>query len=366
MALARKKKPLTILALLISAVAASAASLTPALASGAQARPAAANAKGAYLWSDNDPDYNFSTAAPQSSVAKVVNTATGTYEVEFAHLGGIAHTAVVQTTSYETSDDCSPSGWAATGTRLNVIVQCWNVTTGTLEDVEFDVLVTSPVSPPSGTFDYAFVNRSASSGQLSRLQYNSAHKKNWSTHLGTGKYQVLLGGPKTTGTTGVVKISAYGSEPGDCEVNGWKGSAKGELVNVDCYGLGHTLENREFIVTYTTASSLLGLKGQVVANAFANGKAQIYQPADQYDSVKGARVTVVRYGLGFYEVVPIGSGGNFLKWGGNVEISAVGNKGAHCFSYGWNPDTNPSLEVICVNKNGDGVDSPFTIEWVVP
>ena len=69
-------------------------------------------------------------------------------------------------------------------------------------------------------------------------------------------------------------------------------------MNVDCYGVGHVLADRDFIITYASANSIMGINGQVVANAFANSKAAVYQPAVQYDSAKGAKVTVAHLATG--------------------------------------------------------------------
>ena len=219
-------------------------------------------------------------------------------------------------------------------------------------DAQFTLLVTHPSSPPHGTFDYSLNTRANTSGKLTSFQFNSAHKQNSIKHLGTGKYQLTLGGPKTAGTQGIVKLSAYGNTPGDCELGGWKGSASGELVNVDCYGVGHVLADRDFIITYASANSIMGINGQVVANAFANSKAAVYQPAVQYDSAKGAKVTVAHLATGRYNVLTAGSAGNVAKFGGDVQVNAVGTNGRHCSVIGWAQELTPSIDIECDDSQG--------------
>ncbi len=373
MRLARRTRRLSLLTVTLSATALSTAALTYP-ASAAIARhpvPATASAIAGYIWTDNGTVedggyYSFNSVARGASAVTVSTSTTGVYVVDFKGMSSIADEAAVQITTYSSSDNCAVISWGPSGSDLQAEVGCFLVTTGAPDNASFNMLVTRPTSPPHGTFDYAYAYRSTSSGQLVSFQYNSAHKKNFSRHLGTGKYQITFSGPKTSGTRGIVKVSAYGDLPGDCELVSWKGSAKGEVVNVDCYGVGHVAQNRKFVVTFATANSLMGINGQVDANAFANSRSAVYQPAVQFDSKHGARVTIVHYELGDYGVLAAGSSGNVARFGGDVQVSAVGTTGAHCFSDGWSQELTPSLSVECVDRHGHSVDSPFTVEWVVP
>ena len=345
------------------------ANAAPANAATATARPATSNAVAGYAWVDGGLQtyYDFDSANGRGSAVTYSSPATGIYQIEFGNLGGIARNADVQVTPYSVDENCAPSGWTNDHGKLRVVVDCYSLS-GTLSEANFDLIVTHPSSPPNGVFDYSLVYTPNSSGVLTTNQYNSSHKKNSVKHLGTGKYQVLLGGQKTTGRQGIVHVTAYGAQPGNCELVSWAGSAQGELVNVDCFGPGpgHVAQNRKFIVAYATASSLMGIKSQVVANAFANGKTQLYAPGLQFDSKHGAKVSVLRNETGRYEVLPVGSGGNTDKWGGDVQVSAVGTKDQLCISGGWGQFTNPSLTVECFDRSGNPADVPFTVEWVVP
>ncbi|HEY3903375.1 MAG TPA: hypothetical protein VGM14_05705 [Streptosporangiaceae bacterium] len=376
MTLARKARRLSHHAMTVAAAAAltTTALAAPATANAANAapataRPATSNAVAGYAWVDGGIQtyYAFDSASGHGSAVTYSSPSTGIYQIEFANLASVADNADVQVTPYSGDENCATSGWDKDHGNLRVVVDCYSLS-GTLTDGNFDLIVTRPTSPPNGVFDYSLVYTPNSSGMLTSNQYNSSRKKNSVKHLGTGKYQLLLRGPKTIGTHGIVHVTPFGAQPGNCELVSWTGSAQGELVNVDCFGPGpgHVAQNREFIVAYATTSSLMGIKSQVVANAFANGKAQLYSPSLQFDSKHGAKVSVLRNETGRYEVLPVGSGGNTSKWGGDVQVSAVGSKGQLCISGGWGQFTNPSLTVECFDKAGNTADVPFTVEWVVP
>jgi len=371
MTFARKASRLTYLAMTVAAAAtlATTALAAPAVAAATE-HPATANAIAGYAWVDGgsvQSYYDFDSANGHGTAVTSSSPGTGIYQIEFADMGGIAHNAAVQVTPYQLDETCATSGQDNDHGKLRVVVDCYSLG-GTLTNGNFTLVVTHPTSPPNGVFDYSLVYTPNSSGTLITNQYNSSHKKNSVKHLGTGRYQLLLGGPKTTGTHGIVHVTPVGGQPGTCELVSWTGSGQGELVNVDCFGPGpgHVAQNREFIVTYATSSSLMGIKSQVVANAFANGKADFYSPSLQFDSKRGAKVSVVHYRTGRYEVLPFGSGGNTDKWGGDVQVSAVGSRDQQCISGGWGQFTNPSLTVECFDKAGNATDVPFTVEWVVP
>jgi hypothetical protein len=201
---------------------------------------------------------------------------------------------------------------------------------------------------------------------MTQHQYNSAGKPNTVKHLRTGEFQVTLGGPQTSGRSGIVKISTLQPSNGSCQLAGWQGSAKGEVVDVDCYTFPHTLADRHFALTYATANSLMGINNQAAANAFADSTAPVYQPGEQYDITRGAQVTIVHYQTGSYEVLPAGSAGNTAEFGGDVQVSAVGSQGQFCVTNGWSQELTPSVSVACYDKNGVLTDVPFTVAWVVP
>ncbi|HET7013478.1 MAG TPA: hypothetical protein VFI65_06190 [Streptosporangiaceae bacterium] len=370
---ARQFPFLAITTLSIAAVGVTAPAWAPkALANAGQAavtsgaRPAVNSAVAGYVLSgDGTGYYTFDSADSAASAVTVTPIGAGVFKVIFAKLSSIAGTAAPQVTAFNAADNCVLNIPTPAAGDLQVIVQCTRVATGNPDaDAEFDLLVTRPVHPVHGTFDYSVVTKLR--GTMKQHQYNSAGKPNTVEHLGTGIFQVILGGPKTTGRRGIVKVSSLQPSNGGCQLMGWQGFADGVVVDVNCYNYPHTLADRHFVVTYATASSLMGSNNQVAANAFAADSAPVYQPAVQYDSAHGAKVTIVHYQTGSYEVLPAGSAGNVAKFGGDVQVSAVGNKGQFCITNGWSQQLTPSISVACYDKNGVLTDAPFTMAWVVP
>jgi hypothetical protein len=329
-------------------------------------RPAANSPIAGYVLSgDTTGYYTYDSADSGPDAVTVASIGTGAFKVDFAGLATIAQAAAAQVTAFSAADSCAVDITRQVGRDLEVIVQCVRVATGNADrDAEFDLVVTRPVQPVHGTFDYSVVTKL--SGPLTQHQYNSAGQANTVKHLGPGEFQVTLGGPKTAGRPGIVKISALQPSDGSCELGGWQSSAKGVVVDVGCYKFPHTPADQHFVVTYTTANSLMGINNQVVANAFADSTAAVYQPAVQYDSTPGAKVTIVHYQTGSYEVLPAGSAGDTAKFGGDVQVSAVGHKGQFCIVNGWSHQLTPSISVACYDRNGVLTDAPFTVAWVVP
>ncbi len=330
------------------------------------AGPAAGSAIAGYALSgDGTGYYTYDSADAGSGAVTVTSIGAGTFKVSFAKLSGIADSAAAQVTAFNAADGCVLNITRPAGRDLTDIVQCTRVATGNPDsDAEFDLVVTRPVHPVHGTFDYSVVTKL--SGTMTQHQYNSAGQTNRVEHLGTGMFQVILGGQQTTGRHGVVKVSSLQPAGGGCQLTGWQGSAKGVIVGVNCYDFPHTPADRHFVVTYATANSLMGINNQVVANAFANSTAAIYQPAVQYDSTPGAKVTIVRYETGSYEVLPAGSAGDGAKFGGDVQVSAVSGGGHFCVVNGWSQQFTPSINVACYDQDGIRADAPFTVAWVVP
>ena len=328
-------------------------------------RPAATSATAGYVLSgDGTGYYTYDSADSSDGAVTVTPIGTGVFKVDFAKLGMIARAAAAQVTAFNAADSCVLDITRQVGSHLEVIVQCVRVATGNADlDAEFDLVVTRPAHPVAGTFDYSVVTKL--SGPMTQHQYNSSGLPNTVKHLGPGEFQVTLGGPETTGRQGIVKVSALQPSDGSCQLTGWQGSAKGVLVNVDCYTFPHTPADQHFVVTYTTADSLMGINNQVVANAFANSTAAVYQPG-QDNSTRGAKVTIVHYQTGSYEVLPAGSAGDVAKFGGNVQVSAVGSHGQFCIVNGWSQQLTPSISVACYDQNGNLANAPFTVAWVVP
>jgi hypothetical protein len=140
----------------------------------------------------------------------------------------------------------------------------------------------------------------------------------------------------------------------------------GQVIDVDCFAPTGFLVNRTFTVTYASAGNLMGRGGLTTANAYANkSTAGVYQPSGQYNSVRGARVTVARPRTGEYLLLLAGSEGPGSINGGDIQVTTVGSLDQHCYVPGWSQQFTPEVTVLCVNGLGNPINARFTIQWVV-
>jgi len=310
-----------------------------------------------YLLSNGDLADEYDSNGGTIGVAKI---STGNYLVTLGDLGAITG-GMVQATAVNDNGTCAVDSWGPSGSDLEVGVLCYSLT-GHPANSLFDLIVTQPVMPPPGTFDYSWVYRDTSSGPLTGpYQYNSAHKSNSVRHLGTGRYQVTLGGPASTGTTGTVKVSAYGAGGGDCAGSGWHGTKAGVTVDVTCYKASGAPVNRQFDVTYTARSNLMGLAGFPTANALisASGKVQT-----QFNSEHKAKVTAGHSKRGIYQVQFNGTTVQFS--GGDVQVTPVTSSKFHCVVVKWVAGVHVKTvaTVRCFDGHGHPVNSAFAIQFV--
>lgn len=381
MSLAHPARPTSRLAVAVATVALASALLAAPVAAAAAAShralpvhevatiPHAGSAVAGYVWSDGTSApayYAYNSVDHSAGSVSITQLGTGEYDVLFADMAAMSSAALPQVSTYDSSDNCRVAAWAPNTGSLQVDVYCFTLVTGAADNVDFDLLVTRPTAHVNGVFADSFVYKSNASGTLTQSQYNSSHLHNSVRYLGTGRYQVTLGGPASTGTEGVVKVSAYGGAPGGCELVSWTGSTSGELVDVDCFGAGSTRANSQFLVTYATANNLMAYNGMSDANAFDSLPQAVYSPPDQFDNTHGAKVTIVKYENGDYEVLAAGSAGAVTGFGGDVQVNAVGPKADQCFVEDWSQQYTPAIYVSCVNRAGSRVGSAFDIEWVVP
>jgi hypothetical protein len=361
----RRLAPIAILPFLAMAAAAPAqASPAGGVTTHVTAHKAASRPMAAYVWSDGDTYYSYNSTGRAITVKDLPTP--GDYEVVVDGLGRIAGSAIVGVTAYDTTNTCEVNGWSSSGRNLDAFVGCDNFDgdpTATL----FDLVVTRPTSPPHGVYDYSFVYDSTSSGTLTTYQYNSDHKQNKVKFLSNGRYQVTLGGARSSGTHGTVQVSMYGFHGGECDLEGWHGSRAGEIVDVDCFDVNGVLADSEFTLIYASAGNLLGLTAKATANAFNNRSgAASYQPGVQYDSVRHAKVTVKNTGTGLYEVIFKGSEGTSAN-GGDIQITTLGENSQVCTVRDWLQSTTPTAFISCVVES-DGAalfNAQFVVNWVV-
>jgi hypothetical protein len=348
---------------------ATAAAIMPGHARGGPAVAESAikpNAAAGYLWSEGTAYYAYNSAGKAVTIT-ANDPATGEYAVFFDGLQGIGDTGDVQVSSYETADTCSVLGWGNVSATEEVNVACYTPA-GALDTsgVLFDVTITDPHTAPSGVYDYSWINPDNKSYKLTGFgEYNSSHKVNQVKHLGTGSYELIYPGPKSSGVHGTVQVTPFDTGGGTCLASGWKGTKAGEEVFVHCYGPTGKAEDRVFTVVYASANNVLGLNHATDANILATGKGGISAPAEDYLSGRGAKAIVIEYFAGDYEVAMTNSEGT-SKLGGDVQVSAVNSRDYHCFVEDWGQETTPAINLYCRNLKGQDVSTPFTVQWVVP
>jgi hypothetical protein len=324
------------------------------------------NTAAGYLWSEGDSYYAYNTAGKAVTITDN-DPVTGDYAVFFDGLQGIGDNGDVQVSSYDTTDTCAVLGWGNVSGAEEVDVACYTPA-GTLDTTSqlFDVTITDPHSVPSGVYDYSWINPDNKSYKLTGFgEYNSSHKVNQVKHLGTGSYELIYPGPKSSGVHGTVQVTPFDTGGGTCLASGWKGTKAGEEVFVHCYSPTGKAQDRIFTVVYASANNVLGLNHSTDADILASGKGGISAPEEDYLSARGAKAIVIEYYAGAYEVDLANSEGN-SKLGGDVQASAVNSRAYHCYVGDWGQETTPAIDIVCENIKDQLVSTPFTVQWVVP
>jgi hypothetical protein len=338
----------------------------------AGARPSIApSALAGFLWSGDTSYYGYNSSGGAIAVTDSYPSA-GYTQVSFGGLAGIGDTAGdVQVTPYDSPDTCAVSGWGPVSTSELIDVACYKPS-GTLDTsgYDFELAITKPTGKPSGVYDYAWVNPDNKSASLAGgyAEYNSSHKANRVVHLGTGRYEAIFPGPKSSGTHGTADVTPYlrlSATGANCVTTGWKGTRTGEDVYVDCYSPSGARQNDEFDVVYASANNVLGLNGAVDANVTFSGRGGITTPATSYYSNRHDSAVAAESPAGFYSVLLPGSGGKYGDFGGNAEAEAVSSKDVHCSIYEWNNQPSPNVNLECYGRTGHLLSSPFALQWVV-
>jgi hypothetical protein len=237
---------------------------------------------------------------------------------------------------------------------------------GNIVDQPFDLLVTGPHSKPAGMLAYEHV------GGLTATvvaQFNSAGKRNSVTRVAPGIYDVTMPGAGSAGNDkGTVKVSLASDEPGMCQIGSWATTKNAQKINVRCFDETGAPADRDFFVTYARGNNLMGQRGLIAANAKvqAVGRAPVYQPATQFDSQRGARITVAHLDRGRYLVFFAGSSGAAHPNGGNgdIQITPIATGYRRCVESLISGHT-PHLRVVCADRSGAPRDTAFTVQWVV-
>jgi hypothetical protein len=339
-------------------------SASPAAVTAAAKKPSAV---AGYVWTEDETQYDYNTSGGAVTVADST-PAAGYTEVTFSGLQAIGVTGDVQVTSYDTADTCVDAGWQNEGATEIVAVACYTPA-GVLDTSSplFDLTITKPRAKVAGVLDYGWVDHVNKSGKLSGLgDYNSSGKTNRVTHLATGRYEIRFPGPASSGVTGTVEVTPFKTAGGNCVDAGWKGTAAGQQVLVDCYSATGARQNDQFTVVYASGNNILGLNHAGDANALFGGSGGILQPRTHYYSAASARGIGLEYNPGEYEADFAGAGGDTSLYGGDVQVEAVSPHDYHCFTDGWDTSPLASIGIYCESRGGKDVATPFTVQWVVP
>jgi len=353
--------PLALLGLAAPATAAAHhAAAAGRTAAAARATPSALAGFTAFADSINQ---NYDSAGGKVSVTK---NSTGDYTVTFGKLGGITG-GHAEITSINNTDTCTVGSWAPSGPDLKVSVLCYDFA-GNPDDGSFSLMVTQPRKTARGLIAFDRVENTTKSQPLTgKYQYNSTGRHNSVKHLSTGRYLVTMpGAGKNTGT-GTVKVSAFGSGGGDCQLSGWSG-VKGSIVShVDCYAPSGARQNRKFDIEFVRNNNLLGINTLVTANVFSTKlKAELYQPSIQYDSQPRARVSVSNLFASEYVVLFVNSNGHPGQdngGGGNVQFTAVSSKYVHCPAGEWQDGNTPFTDTLCLSNDRQPALTKFDVQW---
>lgn len=356
--------PLSALAMAVPASAGTAQQARPA------ATPASSSAVAGYLSTGTTPHSTYNSAGKGGSVT---HNGTGQYTVTFPGLAKAA-SGDFQVTPIYTSGAPSVCDISDVGTSsgdLSVLVGCFDLS-GNPRDSNFNVTVTKPASAPHGALAYAADLAPANTfTPTGPFQYNSAHKSNHITHLGTGQYRVTMPGVGSTGAKGTVKVTPYASNGNQCQLQSWGATGTAESIVIDCYSAAAgTPADTGFAVVYARSNNIMGQNALIDANALdaKPTAAGTFWPAVQYDSKSGAKVRVAGTGTpGIYLVEFNGSTGHITKangGGGDVQVTAQGSTESDCLLAGWAPTPSPSAEVVCFSHGGGVQASEFTVQWV--
>jgi hypothetical protein len=340
-------------------------------AAAARLRPSIApSALAGFLWSGSTGYYSYDSSGGAVTVTSNYPTA-GSTQVSFAGLQGIGDTTGdVQVTPYGTSDTCVVAGWGPDGSDELIDVTCYTPGALATTPPEFDLAITKPTGKPSGVYDYAWISPDSKSASLKTGygQYNSSHKGNSVVHLGTGRYEVVFPGPRSSGTHGTVEVTTYlrqSTTSANCVTQSWKGTRTGEDVYVDCYSASGARQNDEFDVVYASTNNVLGLNGAVDANTLFSNRTAAELPVTSYFSNRHAGAAEVQYEVGYDWVFMPGSGGAYAAFGGDVQTEAVSSQDVHCNVLDWDQSSAPSAGLECYNRAGHLVNTPFEMQWVV-
>jgi hypothetical protein len=252
----------TLVALLVSALATTTATVVPAAVA-----HAATPDRWAFAFMNNpvppagflmDPGRQWkSDNVPNSTVSPMV---IGRYQVRFpniASIKGVAHvTAVASDPRW-----CQVFNNYPSGADQIIVVQCYKYTGAVITQdwSAFTVMYSTSSGPLAGPGSYAYLQANLLGGTVT--SYNPVGLANTVTHggVGTGTYKVYLPGVSTGLFDGNLQVTAqHGNSPRRCKVDSWDPGSAGLHILVRCYDHTGAPADSWFNLTYHRERSVYG------------------------------------------------------------------------------------------------------------
>jgi serine protease len=326
-----------------------------------------------YVWNDRTSQAgcyqpsSFYSYNSRGSVNSICRTGVGTYLVHFADLASSGGN--VQVSAYgSAASHCKVGYWVPSGTEEQVAVYCFSFS-GAAQDSYFTTSFTAG-GGSANTIAFAWANQpsTASYTPSSTYQYNNRGGGLATiTRSGVGSYTVSFPDSFGPAAAGGVKVTAYGSTSGECNVTFWGPSGSNELVGVQCHNSAGSASDEYFSLVYVNGMNILGDNLTADAYAWANQPSTAsYTPALAYQRsttiASSGTVTITRAAAGTYDV--------FLPFqdqgldGGHVEVTAYGSGTNRCqVGYWYGTTGGRDTRIYCFSNTGVLTDSYFAVQY---
>jgi hypothetical protein len=177
----------------------------------------------------------------------------------------------------------------------------------------------------------------------------------------TGRYVAMFRGLSALlGSKNAVQVGGFGLDASFCKP--MTGSLIQDKVEVRCFqtATGNAADAQfSLVVLRKSTTRAAAYAHQPTATNYAPQAAGSWNPA--------GTTTVVRYGLGKYQVIFNNLGTRTTTNGGHVQVHAVGSGKAQCRAeWEWGGSPNLAVHAACYLPNGQPVDAKFTVLFTLP
>jgi hypothetical protein len=274
----------------------------------------------------------------------------GRYRVTFPGLASSGGN--VQISAYDSAASrCKFQNWRHRGENLEVNVRCHRGTA--LVDTRFVALYTHGEGSGTGDFAYLWANRADRTHTSPRtFRSGGSHRIE---RLGAGQYNARLRGIRTVG--GNVLVTAYGTDPSYCKVQGWGPSGSDTAVHVLCFDADGAPKDSRFSLRYERsehdARDLTGYvwAGRPTTATYPAHATYQHNGNSDADNVV-TRASTGRYTVNYPDLPPTGS---------TALVTAHGADASWCNVASWGGDASAtSVSVRCFRSGGAAANSAFT------